>query len=59
MRKKAKRIITAIWNPFTKIIEPLRCELSGEPIYDFYLDEKEAKMISSNYWEKNAMGKRG
>jgi hypothetical protein len=52
-------MITAIWNPFTKIIEPLRCEFSGEPIYDFYLDEKEAKMISSNYWEKNAMGKRG
>jgi hypothetical protein len=59
IRKKAKRMITAIWNPFTKIIEPLRCEFSGETIYDFYLDEKEAKMISSNYWEKNAMGKRG
>jgi hypothetical protein len=56
-RKKAKRMITAVWNPFTKIIEPLRCEFSGETIYDFYLDEKEAKMISSNYWEKNAMGK--
>jgi hypothetical protein len=52
-------MITAIWNPFTKIIEPLRCEFSGETIYDFYLDEKEAKMISANYWEKNAMGKRG
>lgn len=59
IRKKAKRMITAVWNPFTKIIEPLRCEFSGETIYDFYLDEKEAKMISSNYWEKNAMGKRG
>ncbi len=58
-RKKAKRIITAIWNPFTKIIEPLRCELSGETIYDFYLDEQQAKMISPNYWEKSGMGKRG
>jgi hypothetical protein len=45
-RKKAKRIVTAVWNPFTKIIEPLRCELSGEPVYDFYLDDKEAKIIS-------------
>ncbi|MGL5035866.1 MAG: hypothetical protein ACRC6M_18930 [Microcystaceae cyanobacterium] len=57
-RKKAKRMITAIWNPFTKIIEPLRCELSGETIYDFYLDEKEAKIIAPNYWEKSGMGKR-
>lgn len=52
-RKKAKRMITAIWNPFTKIIEPLRCELSGEPIYNFYLDEKEARMISPSHWEKS------
>ncbi|UXE58744.1 MAG: hypothetical protein KA717_22300 [Woronichinia naegeliana WA131] len=57
-RKKAKRMITAIWNPFTKIIEPLRCELSGETIYDFYLDEKEAKMIAPSYWENSGMGKR-
>ncbi|MFM8293967.1 MAG: hypothetical protein ACKN9E_05395 [Microcystaceae cyanobacterium] len=56
-RKKAKRTITAIWNPFTKIVEPLRCELSGETIYDFYLDEKEAKMIAPSYWEKKGMGK--
>jgi len=42
-RKKAKRTVTAVWNPFTKIIEPLRCELSGEPVYDFYLDDLDAK----------------
>ena len=49
-RKKAKRIVTAVWNPFTKIIEPLRCELSGEPVYDFYLDDKDAKIISPAIW---------
>lgn len=46
-RKKAKRIITAVWNPFTKIIEPLRCEASGEPVYNFYLDDTNAQIISS------------
>jgi hypothetical protein len=45
-RKKIKRDITLVWNPFTKIIEPLRCEVSGEPIYEFYLDDKDAKIIS-------------
>ena len=49
VRKKAKRIVTAVWNPFTKIIEPLRCELSGEPVYDFYLDDLDARIISPRY----------
>ncbi|AFZ56727.1 hypothetical protein H6G54_09800 [Anabaena cylindrica FACHB-243] len=51
-RKKAKRIVTAVWNPFTKIIEPLRCEVSGEPVYNFYLDDADAKIISSTVWNK-------
>lgn len=51
-RKKAKRIVTAVWNPFTKIIEPIRCEVSGAPVYDFYLDDTDAKIISSNVWKK-------
>jgi len=50
VRKKAKRTVIAVWNPFTKIIEPLRCELSGETVYDFYLDDKEAKIISPAIW---------
>ncbi len=50
VRKKAKRTVTAVWNPFTKIIEPLRCELSGEPVYDFYLDDLDAKIISPTIW---------
>ncbi|MEA5527324.1 hypothetical protein [Nodularia spumigena] len=49
-RKKAKRTITAVWNPFTKIIEPLRCEVSGEAVYTFYLDDIDAKIISSAVW---------
>jgi hypothetical protein len=51
-RKKAKRTVTAVWNPFTKILEPLRCELSGEPVYDFYLDDQSAKIISPTLWRK-------
>ncbi|MBD0389698.1 MAG: hypothetical protein ICV54_25145 [Nostoc sp. C3-bin3] len=51
-RKKAKRTVTAVWNPFTKIIEPLRCELSGEPVYDFYLDDLSAKIISPTVWTR-------
>jgi hypothetical protein len=50
VRKKAKRTVTAVWNPFTKILEPLRCEVSGEPVYEFYLDDKTAKIISPSCW---------
>lgn len=50
VRKKAKRTVIAVWNPFTKIIEPWRCELSGEPVYDFYLDDKQAQIISPVIW---------
>ncbi len=52
VRKKAKRIVTAVWNPFTKVVEPLRCEVSGQPVYEFYLDDKMAKIVSSNSWNK-------
>lgn len=54
VRKKAKRTVTAVWNPFTRIIEPWRCELSGEPVYEFYLDDKEAKIISPMCWNKRS-----
>jgi hypothetical protein len=50
-RKKIKRDVTLVWNPFTKIIEPLRCEVSGEPIYEFYLDDQEAKIIAPSAWK--------
>lgn len=51
VRKKAKRTVIGVWNPFTKIFEPLRCEVSGEPVYEFYLDEQ-VKIISPNSWNK-------
>lgn len=50
-KKKAKRDITLVWNPFTKILESLRCQVTGEPIYKFYLDEKDAKIIGAKHWE--------
>jgi hypothetical protein len=53
VRKKAKRIVTVVWNPFTKIVEPLRCEVSGEPVSEFYLDE-EVKIISPHSWNKRS-----
>ena len=46
VRKKTKRTITAVWNPFTKVIEPLRCEVSGVPVYEFYLSDTDAKIIA-------------
>jgi len=52
VRKKAKRTVTAVWNPFTKVLEPLRCEVLGDPVYEFYLDDKTAKIISANAWNK-------
>lgn len=50
VRKKAKRTVTLVWNPFTKNIEPLRCEVTGEPVYSFYLDDRDAKIISPTVW---------
>jgi hypothetical protein len=51
VRKKHKRIVTAVWNPFTRIIEPLRCEESGLPVYSFYLDDISAKIIAPHAWK--------
>lgn len=50
VRKKSKRTVTLVWNPFTKNIEPLRCEITGEPVYNFYLDDRDAKIISPIVW---------
>ncbi|MDF5733263.1 MAG: hypothetical protein PUP92_36085 [Rhizonema sp. PD38] len=46
VRKKTKRTIIAVWNPFTKVIEPLRCSVSGVPVYEFYLSDTDAKIIA-------------
>jgi hypothetical protein len=50
VRKKTKRTVTAVWNPFTKVIEPLRCERSGVPVYEFYLDDTNAQIIAATAW---------
>jgi hypothetical protein len=50
VRKKIKRTVTAVWNPFSKIIEPLRCEQSGMPVYEFYLDDINAQIIAPAAW---------
>ena len=54
VRKKTKRTIAAVWNPFTKVIEPLRCERSGVPVYEFYLDDADAKMIATTAWNQKS-----
>lgn len=40
VRKKNKRNVIAIYNPYTQIIEPWRCELTNQPINKFILDEQ-------------------
>jgi hypothetical protein len=44
-------VVTAVWNPFTRVVEPLRCELSGVPVTDFYLDDTSAKIVAPNAWK--------
>ncbi|MEA5534181.1 hypothetical protein [Crocosphaera sp. XPORK-15E] len=39
IRKKNKRSCIAVYNPYTQIIEPWRCEATNVPITDFILDE--------------------
>jgi hypothetical protein len=52
VRKKIKRSITAVWNPFTKVIEPLCCEKTGIPVEEFYLDDTAAQIISPAAWNR-------
>ncbi|MDJ0706566.1 MAG: hypothetical protein QNJ46_25125 [Leptolyngbyaceae cyanobacterium MO_188.B28] len=51
VRKKHKRRIIAIWNPYLKTIEPLRCEKSGVPVKSFYLADADAQILSTSVWE--------
>ena len=52
IRKKAKRGVIAVWNPYLKSIEPLRCEESGVPVTKFYLSDKEAIIIAQEVYSK-------
>jgi hypothetical protein len=50
VRKKRRRSITVIWNPFSKQIEPLRCEKSDVPVSSFYLSDEDVKIIAAECW---------
>lgn len=50
VRKKIKRKITAVWNPFTKVIEPLCCERTGIPVEEFYLEDSAAQIVAPEAW---------
>lgn len=45
-RKKNKRVVTAVWNPYTKILEPLRCEVTQNPITSFFLSDSDVQILS-------------
>ncbi|MGB7440111.1 MAG: hypothetical protein WA919_03515 [Coleofasciculaceae cyanobacterium] len=52
IRKKQRRSVIAVWNPYRKLIEPLRCEKSGVPVTSFYLSDEQAQIISPEAWCK-------
>jgi hypothetical protein len=52
LRKKNHRSAIAIWNPYLKEIEPLRCEISNAPVTSFYLTDDEVQIISPQEMEK-------
>jgi hypothetical protein len=50
IRKKQKRNIVAVWNPYQRIVEPLRCEHSNNPVTSFYLSNESAQIICPTVW---------
>ena len=50
IRKKQKRSVIAVWNPYHKKVEPLRCEQSSHPVTKFYLSDDSAKIIAPAMW---------
>ncbi|MDV3003011.1 MAG: hypothetical protein N5P05_004666 (plasmid) [Chroococcopsis gigantea SAG 12.99] len=40
VRKKGKRVALAVYNPYTRIVEPWRCEITNVPVTQFVLDEQ-------------------
>ncbi len=50
IRKKQKREVVAVWNPYQKKVEPLRCEQSNNPVTSFYLSDESAKIICPQVW---------
>jgi hypothetical protein len=52
-RKKQKREVVAVWNPYHKEVEPLRCEQSNLTVKNFYLSDESAQIICPQFWQKN------
>jgi hypothetical protein len=50
IRKKQKRNIVAVWNPYQKKVEPLRCEQSNNPVTSFYLSDESAQIVCPTVW---------
>ena len=50
IRKKQKREVVAVWNPYQKQVEPLRCEKSNNPVTNFYLTDESAQIICPTVW---------
>jgi len=50
IRKKQKREVVVVWNPYQKQVEPLRCEKSNNPVTNFYLTDESAQIICPTAW---------
>ncbi len=50
IRKKQKRNIVAVWNPYQKKVEPLRCSVSNNPVTSFYLTDESAQIVCPTVW---------
>ncbi|MDJ0594298.1 MAG: hypothetical protein QNJ72_30705 [Pleurocapsa sp. MO_226.B13] len=50
IRKKQKRDIVVVWNPYQKQVEPLRCEKSNNPVTNFYLTDESAQIVGPTVW---------
>lgn len=50
IRKKQKREVVAVWNPYQKKVEPLRCEKSNNPVKSFYLTDESAQIVCPTVW---------
>ncbi|NJO99044.1 MAG: hypothetical protein HC764_26160 [Pleurocapsa sp. CRU_1_2] len=50
IRKKQRRDVVAVWNPYHKQVEPLRCEQSNNPVTSFYLSDESAQIICPQVW---------
>ena len=51
IRKKQKQDVVAVWNPYHKQVEPLRCQQSNNPVTSFYLSDESASIICPTVWQ--------